>query len=96
MATIDQKIIRVPIKVLVGSVIVVGGWLAWVIKRDFDYQAGIERAQEWSRQNNAILKEIQAERKEDRRLDDIRLKQIESNIQRQDVDIAILKVKLGI
>lgn len=96
MTTIDQKIIKVPLRVLVASVIVVTGWLVWVIKRDFDYQKGIDQAQEWSRQNNAILQELRAEWKEDRRVNEIRFKQIELNQQRQDVDIAILKVKLGI
>jgi hypothetical protein len=96
MTTVDQKVIKVQVRVLIGAVIVVTGWLAWVIKRDFDYQAGIERAQEWSKQNNQILQELRAEWKEDRRMNEIRFKQIESNIQRQDVDIAILKVKLGI
>lgn len=96
MTTIDKKVVEVPVKVAISVVVSVVLFVGWYFKRDYDYQKGIERAQEISLQNNAILKEMRTEWKEERRINEVRLKQIESNIQRQDVEIAILKVKLGI
>lgn len=96
MTTIDQKIIRIPIRIAITAVIVMTGWIVWVVKRDFDYQDGIRRAQELSLQNNSILKEMQQEWREERKINEVRLKQIEQNQAKTDIDIAIIKVKLGL
>lgn len=49
-----------------------------------------------SLQNNGILKEMQQEWREERKIQEVRLKQIEQNQAKTDIDIAIIKVKLGI
>ena len=90
MTTIDKIPFKVDGKVMaaiITGVLVIAG-LYW------NLQNQVEQAQNISRDNNDILHEIRQERKEQERINDIRLGTIENQLQTQEIRITVLETIL--